>query len=172
MQKGNHHKFKLTVLNVSAWGLAVQDLQVSGDYSAPKPEKLHILSRMFGRNTSDHCSKIFHEHEVCSLQKWTTCILFSFYPYLFSTSQQPTVQFTAKTWTLGQGRRWTVPRWTTSSLVKQHNSYWLPGSYTHWHQLKICLFSYKKNNRTHVTWSCIKNTVSSHSRQFVVKYNN
>lgn len=123
MQKGSYHKFKLTMLNGSAWGLAVQDHQVSGeDCSAPKPEKNCILSRMFGRNTSNHCSKVFHEHEVGSLRKWTTCIPFSFYPYLFSTSQQPTVQFTAKMWTSGWGKKLTVPQRTTSSLVKQHNS--------------------------------------------------
>lgn len=142
---------------------AVQDHQVTGEvYSSPKPgKKKSILSRMFGRNTSNPCSKIFHEHEVGSLWKWTTYILFCFYPYLFSTSQQPALQFTAKTWTSGWGKKLTVPRWATSSLIKQ------PNSYTHGHQLKICLSSYKKYNWSCVTWSCIKIIANCHSRHFV-----
>lgn len=60
MQKGNCHKSKFTLLNGSVQGLAVQDHQIIWDYSAPKPEKKIILSRMFGKNTPNHCSKIFH----------------------------------------------------------------------------------------------------------------
>lgn len=173
MQKGSYHKFKLTMLNGSAWGLAVQDHQVSGeDYSAPKPEKNCILSRMFGRNTSNHCSKVFHEHEVGSLRKWTTCI-----PFSFSVQYQPTAHgaIHCKDVDLGVGEEADCPTANHILTCKTAQLCWLLGSYTHRHQLKICLFSYKKNNFsykknnwTYVTWSCIKIIANSHSRHFLI----
>lgn len=76
MQKGSCHKSKFTLLNGSVQGLAVQDHQIIWNYSAPKPGKKLLYLGWLGKNIPNHCSKIFHE--VDSLQKLTTYILFSF----------------------------------------------------------------------------------------------